>query len=244
MTLPGGVLGTASGVMTETGYRLPYVVAQATIPVTDHEPCDGQWQGTVTYKIIKTAKYKHDKPGPSNAFQSGSGYISVDNTETLSGEITVNSKFGHDSPTNSSADENSNMDEFTSGKVLCSPKRGPQNYSSRRTQTSYGSGTAQGTTSVSIYLDKDYYQISVKPVPVKTIRYSTLTLSSPGMPVKKPISHNNSGPTEYDGLGFTGKASYGDDRNVLSGSDSKTDDYGDGSKVVRTMTWKLRRCEK
>ncbi len=83
MTLPGGILGIATGVMTETGYRLPYAVAFATIPVIDHDECDGQWLGTVTYTKILTDKSKGPKPGSDNTFQkTESSYISIDHTDS------------------------------------------------------------------------------------------------------------------------------------------------------------------
>ena len=246
MTLPGGVAGVATGIMTETGYRLPYAVAFATIPVIDHEECDGQWQGTVTYTKINTAKSKKEKPGSDNGFQkTTSSYISTDNTLTLSGTVMVNSKFGHDSLANGMADEISILDEYSSGKVLCSPKRGFQSFSGRATQTSYGTGNAQGTTWVGIYLDKDSYKISVKPLSIKTTRQTSWSQSAPGNCAdKKGESSNSSTPTIYEAVSISGKANYGDDRNILSGSDTTTKDYGNGSKTVETITWNLKRCSK
>ncbi len=92
----------------------------------------------------------------------------------------VNSKFGHDSPANSSVDEISILDEYSTGKVLCSPKRGLQPFSSRRTQTSYGSGNTKSTTTVYINLNKDYYKISISPPSVQSTRQTTVSGAAPG----------------------------------------------------------------
>src|SRR5207248_2710483 len=44
----------------EIGFRLPYTAAHATIPVTDHEPCDGKWKGSITYNLVDSLVIKHN----------------------------------------------------------------------------------------------------------------------------------------------------------------------------------------
>ncbi len=157
----------------------------------------------------------------------------------------VNSKFGHNSWEHSSANEIAILDEYSSGKVLCSIKRGLQGFSGRATTTSYGSGSAQGTTSVSFYFAKDFYQIGVEPLTVKTTLQSNWTQAAPGNCAgKKGESHSNSTEREYELPTIYGKASYGDDPNILSGSVTTPTDYGNGHKVVETITWNLKRCSK
>jgi hypothetical protein len=246
LSLPGGVAGITNTVLTETGYRLPYAVAFATIPVIDHEPCDGQWVGTVTYTEIRTYKGRIEKGRSDNGFQkTETAYLTSDNTVTLSGTITVNSKFGHDSPVNSSVDEISILDEYSTGKVLCSIKKGLQPFSARQTQTSYGSGNTKSTTTVYITLNKDDYKISVSPPSVQSTRQTTVSGAAPGNCAGKTGgSDSGSVPWEWgSGMTIIGKANYkNDDKTVLSGSDTITKDDGRGSKVVTTITWNLKQC--
>ena len=85
----------------------------------DHDECDGQWQGTLTYTEIRTYKGRTEKPSSDTGFQkTESSYVISDNTLTLSGTITANSKFGHDSPANSSVDEISILDEYSTKKLV------------------------------------------------------------------------------------------------------------------------------
>ena len=237
---PLGLLGTAA----EIGYRVPWVAARATIPVTDHEPCDGQWVGTVTYIVISTSKHTTTFPARIPPNSGGTGYFggssSIDQTVTLSGTITVNSKYGHDSLTSASADEILIMTTNHSGAGYCGKKAGVRQYSSGGTQTTTASGNTQATSTVYIYLDKDYYTISVKPLNVnatlQTTHESSFSGGCPGQKAAPSTSHSST--TEYVGEDITGKAPYGRDQNTLSGSDSHTDSSG----TVRTITWNLRRC--
>lgn len=244
LTLISSPLGIPTAI-AELGYRVPYVAARAEIPVTDHEPCDGQWQGTVSYTVIRTDKTRTEiPPTPNTGFRvSAGGYDSLDATRTLSGTMTVNSKYGHDSLTNSSVDEISILDTFRSGKLLCSPKRGWQDYSYRHTITATAQGNAQGNTTVYISLQKDNYTITITPLAVKTTAQRTDTSSAPGNCLGNgPSSDSSSSTQEYHGEEISGKASYGADKNILSGSDTTTKNYGSGTTVVTTITWNLRRC--
>ena len=235
---PLGLLGSAA----EIGYRVPYVAARATIPVIDHEPCDGQWQGTITYTVINTIKTRTEIPAsPNNGFQvTAGGHESLDSSVTLSGTISVN---GIESMADSLADEVTTGDHFTSGKVLCSPKQGWRPFTVRQTQTMYASGSAQGKVTPSITLDPDTYRISLRPLTFKTTLQSNRQGSSSGRCAgDKPTSESISMQNSYGSNDpVVGKSSYGPDRNVLSGSDSKTLSTANGS-IVTTITWNLRRC--
>jgi hypothetical protein len=193
--------------------------------------------------VINSSKTKTIiKPYGSGFQESGGGYETLDSTITQSGTVTVNGGTGKDSIANASADEIMILDHYTSGKVLCSRIQGPRPYSVRSTDTRYGSGTSQGLLNVSISLDKDTYQISLKPLTVAGIVTSTATGSAPGNCAgKKPTSYTNTtkntwGMNDY----IVGRGSYGDDPGVLSGSSTRNP----VPTVTVSLTWNLRRCGK
>ena len=240
----GGPLGLV-GAAAEIGYRVPYVVAKATIPVIDHEPCDGQWVGTVTYTQIRTYKNKITFPAkiPANSGGTGyfGGYTSTDETITLSGTATVNSKNGQNSLTNSSADEITIQESFHSSAGYCNKKMGVRKNSSYGTDVRNASGNTQGTTTVYIYFNKDNYTITLKPLNVKATLQSSSQSSHSGC---NPGGDSNSSSSiaEYGASDITGKASFGDDQNTLSGSTTTTSNINKGGNTVTTITWNLKRC--
>jgi hypothetical protein len=264
---PLGLLGTAA----EIGYRVPWVAARATIPVIDHEPCDGQWQGTVTYTYIVTSKSNETiiPANPRPAASSDGGAKNQDWTITQSGTVTVNGNYGKDSWANSSADEVFVMAESISGKFVCSarglggkpPPLVPWN--SKSSEVRYGGGNSQGPLDVGISLDKDGYQISLKPRVINgTLQSTTQSSSSGGCPPGTPsTSYSSSQKRQWGSNDYiVGSASYGEDRNILSGSSTRTTSTPSSSSppavpglpssimtgsitVVRTITWNLRRCD-
>lgn len=238
----GGVL---IGAGAEIGYRTPYVAARATIPVIDHEPCDGQWVGTVTYTVIRTYKHTITYPARITPNSGGTGYFggstTTDQTVTLSGTATVNSKDGQRSLITSSADEIMSMKTSHSSAGYCNKKMGVRNDDANSTDIKNASGTMRGTTTVYITFFKDFYQISLKPIDVnatlKSSSESSHTGCNPGA-----NSYNNSSIALYGGVLINGKADIGDDPGILKGSTTTTTNVNDDGNTVTTITWNLRRC--
>ncbi|MGZ8558729.1 MAG: hypothetical protein ACXWWC_10360, partial [Chitinophagaceae bacterium] len=240
----GGPLGLV-GAAAEIGYRIPYVVAKATIPVIDHEPCDGQWVGTVTYTQIRTYKQTITFPAkiPPNSGGTGyfGGYTSTDEAITLSGTATLSSKDGHNSLTTSSADEVTILNSSHSSAGYCNKKMGVRNNSANSTEVRNASGNTQGTTSVYIHFNKDNYTITLKPLEVKATLQSSSQSSRSGCNPGSE-SYSNSSIALYGANSITGKASFGDDQNTLSGSTTTTTNINKDGNTVTTITWNLKRC--
>src|SRR5205807_6402829 len=79
----------------EIGFRLPYVGARATIPVTDHEPCNGQWQGTITYTKVRNVVSYTSQPSSKNGYgTTAGGHDNCNETETWRGTVTVDDHNG------------------------------------------------------------------------------------------------------------------------------------------------------
>lgn len=239
------------------------------------EPCDGQWHGTITYTYVSTSKgnsthsRKAGTPRPRSGSSDG-GSSNQDLTITYSGTVAVN---GNEWLANSLADYRVVTEESESGKFACSmrgvaPGQLPPLVasSSKRSEVTSGGGSAQGKTIGGISLDRDYYKISIKPLTVNgTLQSTTQTSSSGGCPpAKPPTSYSNSQAWQF-GLNdyISGTASYGNDRNILSGSftetspprpsppaaiEGKYDTWTRTSTyvttVTKTITWSLRRCNK
>ncbi len=268
---PWGLLGLI-GSAAEIGYRAPYIAARAMIPVTDHEPCDGQWQGTISYTYIYESKSNTiTKPPPEGyAGAKGTGhsggYENQNMTITQSGTISVN---GNEFVGNSSVDEIFSVEKFSSGKQYChgglgGPKGPLVAASSISSQTRYGGGNRQGIVSGSISLNKDSYKISIKPLTINgVLQSSSATSSTGGCPPGSPSTSNNSsqkwqwGSNDY----ISGTGKYEADRNILSGSFTETNSLPSSSSpptqkgmtiststgtttTVRTITWNLQRCNK
>jgi hypothetical protein len=252
----GTVLGIATGgplgilmAIPEIGFRLPYVPARIEIPVTDHEPCDGQWYGTISYNSVRTTTSRKtiEKSVKGNDITEG-GHENLDETITLSGTFSLN---GLETEGTSSAEESFNSDFLVYGKVKCSMKRGPDSYSRTRIVTASSAGNTQGKTTASISLDNDRYTITIRAIPIHTTRKSTEQNSTKGnCGGDKPTSFTNSGPWAYGANDpFVAKATNGADKNALVGSDTKTKTIPVSVKnmvssitTVTTITWNLRRC--
>ena len=116
--------------------------------------------------------------------------------------------------------------------------RGCQNYSSKGIQTRIASGSVEGLTTVYIHLDRDYYEISTKPLNVKVAVQTTWQGSRSGGCNPRSESHSGSGISESGTSNLVGKARYGPRKDVLSGSTTKKD-----GTTVSTITWNLRFCE-
>lgn len=266
LDLLGIVLGVATGgplgilaALPEIGFRLPYVTARATIPVIDHEPCDGQWQGTIFYTSIfsttgvETISRPQLSPSARGAGSTG-GQKKLDDTITQSGSVTVNGNYWFG---NSSADEIFTSEDYRSGKFYCHGGLGGPigplvPVTSRETVVSFGGGTTQGRISGSISLTEDGYSISLKPPGINGRFQTTSQNSSSGgcPPPKASKSFSVSSDRQYGSNDpIIGKALYGTDRNTLSGSDSTTRSTPSKSQsgsivvsTVDTLTWNLRRC--
>ncbi len=266
---PFGLIGLI-GSAAEIGYRAPFVAARVTIPVTDHEPCDGQWQGTISYTYIYDSKSNKITKPPPGGYPGGKGagfaggYENQNMTITQSGTVSVN---GNEFVGNSSADETFTREQFSSSKNYChggagGPKGPLVAASSISSQTRYGGGNKQGKISGQIILNKDDYKISIKPLTIRGILQSSSGQSTSGgcgsLPSK---SYSGSSESEFGSNDYlSGTAKYEADRNILSGSFTKTDSHPSSSSsleyrgevstltsnttVVRTTTWNLQRCTK
>ena len=233
------------GSLAELGYRVPWMAAKTTIPVEDHEPCEGQWVGTVTYTQIRKYKNTITYPARIPPNSGGTGYfggsLTTDETITLSGTATVNSKDGHDSLTTSSADEITTTETSHSGAGYCNKKMGVRSDSSHSTNVKSASGSTTGTLTVYIHFNKDNYTVSLKPLFVPATLQSSLTSSRSGCNPGGESTSNTS-TTEYGAESIRGKASIGDDQNNLSGSTTTTSNVNKNGSYITTITWKLKRC--
>ena len=262
----GGPLGILTA-MPEIGFRLPWTPARASIPVIDHEPCNGQWFGTITYTYIATITSNQTiSPPPSSGRPIAGitgGHSNQNTTITQSGTVTVN---GNEGLANSSADEIFVSNESSSGKAQCHGGMGAPKplvpWSSKTTAVRNGGGTSEGKLTTGISLDKDSYKISIKPLTINgTVQSTTQNSVSGGCGPNKPsTSFSNSSNMQYGSNDYiVGRANYGADRNILSGSDTKTisvppttSQSGGGGLMtvtttasfsyVTTITWNLRRC--
>lgn len=231
---PIGLLGAAA----EIGYRLPFDAARATIPVIDHEPCDGQWVGTVTYTVIRggEATTTTHPPNPGTGYLGGT--TTLDQSVTLSGTATVASKTGLNSVTNAKADEITTQTSNHKSRVYCNKDVGTKTVSSGGTLTHTASGSTKTPINVQINTQNDYYMIIFKPPNIKTTLNSNRTGYVDGCPGQKGGEPTNTtSQTEYGVDIVSARAAYGEDPNVLSGS--KTIERA-GETV--TITWNLQRC--
>lgn len=259
------------GSLAEVGYRVPWVAARATIPVTDHEPCDGQWIGTVTY----TYTFTHSSqttispppggyPGAKGAGLAG-GYKNLKATIYQSGTVTFK---GNERLANSWAEEDTWIDESTISKAYChgglgGPKGPLVAANSKRSEVRYGFGESQGQVQGGISMDKDGYKISIKPLTNNGTLQSSLEQSvSGGCGSFKPTNYNNSQKWQWGSNDpIVGRGNWREDNTILSGSDTKTTSTPLSSNppatpglasskttgsitVVTTITWNLRLCEK
>ena len=255
----GGAIGIATGgplgllmLIPEIGYRIPYVPAHAEIPVIDHEPCDGEWIGTITYTAVNNqVDHITVPPSSSGGTTTDGGHKNSDKTSTRSGSMTV-------AGLNAFADESYDLiytyDGESHGTTPCCPGAAACSgaamsrirWSSQRVETRYESGSAQDRTTVNIVLEKDGYKISVSPFDVPTTSESSTQTSGracignhPGTFPVQSYSQSSSGKS--GGYSYiVGKGKYGPDRNVLSGSSTEKSITG----TVTTITWNLRRCNR
>jgi hypothetical protein len=260
------IIGTAANVAVggpgalfvataEIGFRLPYAAAQATIPVTDHEPCDGHWKGTITYTVNDTSSVKHNVisgKGPMTITEGG--YSNSEIIKTFTGSVNVN---GNEGVASVFAEETSKNEELIFGQVWCSPRQG---YKGTRGQSSSfysGSGSAEGPTTVSYNFLPNTYSISISVPSVNTVfTRSSSGFASNDCDNNKPINSksNYSTPGMIDSPNLpSAEALYGQDREVLR--DSATGNVLDSSStsadgsttsthtIVVTIRWDLRRCD-
>ena len=230
--------------------------------------CDAQWYGTVTYTYIVSGKSNKtiSPANPRPPASSDGGTESQDWTITQSGTVTV---YGNEWIANSSADYAFVNEELKSGKTYChgglaGPKGPLVGWSTRASEVRNGGGNSQGKVTPGISLNKDHYRISIKPLTVNgTVQSTTQSSSSGGCPpAKPPTSHSNSYSQQFGSNDYiVGSASYGEDRNILSGSDTKTRSTPTSSSppavpglptstitgsitTTTTVTWNLRRCNR
>jgi hypothetical protein len=226
----------ASGA-AEVGYRVPFVAASTIVPVIDHEPCDGQWVGTVTYTVIRSGvTTTTHPPNPGTGYLGGT--TTLDQAVTLSGKATVASKTGQKSITNAKADEITTLTGNHKSRVYCGKDVGTKTVSSGGTQTATASGSTMTLVDVSINLQNDHYKIAIKPPNISTTLNTNRSGYLDGCPGQKGGEPSNTtSQTEYGADYISGQAAYGEDRNVLSGSET----IKRAGETV-TITWNLRRC--
>jgi len=245
---PISVISILSTLMVETGYRLPWAVAWATVPVIDHVPCDGQWYGTVTYSAVTNIATHEILPPSKDSYTTrDGGHNNFDETRSLSGTVTVD---GRDQTAQQTVDKVVTTDHETHGTTVCCTSAAPCNgrtigrisWANQSSLTLYGSGNGQGKVSVYIGPQKDGYRISVNPFSV----IANMEESSSDSGHLCIGNHPGSFPTKSDSRSFQdsigsdpieGTGSYGDDPNTLSGTYSKT--FG---VITKTITWNLSRC--
>lgn len=234
----------------ELGFRLPYAAAHATIPVTDHEPCNGQWQGTITYTVVNNQVSNRTIPASTDGYtRTEGGHENSDETKTNSGTVLVD---GHSGLADESYDYIYTLDKVSNGTTPCCTGTAPCGRSqmgriawfSQSTLTRYASGNGQGKLSVSVVLEKDSYEVEIQPFAVNATSQETTQMSGkacignhPGSFPSKSYSQSHTGTDGGLPL-LVGKAKYGADPNKLSGSYTVTLNYG----AVITLTWNLRRC--
>ncbi len=261
---PLGILGA----LPEIGFRTTWAAAWATIPVIDHEPCDGQWQGTITYTQVKTTWGRktiiaHKSP---MAYTEGGGDTS-DETETFSGTISIDSS-GANTPSASTGSGSGTISYdyiFTDvdnvfGKVWCSPLQGFKSKHDGSNSVTFASGSGSGRASFTVSLDKDGYKISITPPSAKVNATHSWEPTGFNSCDKSDNSHKGSSSsdtaTKGSGTLYGSKRPYrGDDRNNLSDTStitvemptstgkSETSTTTSGGSVVTTITWNLRRCD-
>lgn len=231
--------------------------------------CDGQWHGTITYTRITTSKSNTTitPANPRPRASSDGGSKSSEMTITHSGTVTVN---GNEWLADSKVGQIIASSESSSGNHECS-RRGMMGkppplvaWSSKRSVTNNGGGNAQGRTTGGISLYKDNYTVSIIPLAVNgTLQSTTQESSSGGCSASPPTSHSSSQAWRFgSGDPIGGNGNYGADRNVLSGSSTKTvttpsssapptapggsglptSTTTGGTTVTTTITWNLRRC--
>jgi len=156
----------------------------------------------------------------------------LDSSVTLSGTISVN---GIESMADSLADEVTTGDHFTSGKGLCSRSRDGGIHCASNSKDVCLRQRA-GKVTPAITLDPDTYRISLRPLTFKTTLQSIGRFQLWSLCRRQPTSESISMQNSYgSNIPVVGKSSYGPDRNVLSGSDSKTLSTAIGS-LVTTIT--------
>lgn len=272
------ILGTAGNVtvsgplalliaIPEIGFRLPYLKAFATVPVTDHEPCEGQWSGTVTFTKVNTSSGKktiipHKSP---MAITEGGG-DDVEKSETYSGTISVSDKgantkgnFHGRGTGTTNYDIVSTVIENVYGKVWCSPLQGFKPKNDGENTVMYGSGSGSGSVDVSVSIDADGYTISFTPPDANVSFTSSTEPTSFNSCDKSDNTHKgySSNGTDRKGPGTlsSGKMHFGSDPTVLSdsstitlqfptaSSSSETSHSTSTASTVTTITWNLRRCD-
>ncbi len=217
-------------------YGAQIAVLRALINRLRCEPCNGQWQGTITYTYIFTQTSNSTVtpppggyPGAQGAGSTG-GNTNQTTTVTLNGTATVS---GNNGMADASATHTFNSDETSTRKERCSArgmggKPAPLVASSAKVSTTTnGGGQSQGSVQVSISPNKDSYTISIKPLTVNGTLLSTTETSSSGgcpcplCPPKEPNPPSKPQNWKFGSSDYiAGNGTYGADRNILSGSDT------------------------
>jgi len=230
--------------------------------MADCDSCDGQWHGTITYTNIDNFTSKTTVSRPVASGNSSSS--TLESTNTLNGIITKSTS--NEWQANSSAVVTFVNNRSTSGQGYChGGPGGPIGplvpWTRNEVDITQGSGNSEGKVEAYIFLYKNNYQISVRPLTIRggtlqyTTRYSLSGGCSPNKPPTSMSSSSNKGEWGTDKI--VGKANYGADRDILSGSDTKVTSTPSGSTqlapgetttitntrtITKTITWNLRRC--
>ncbi len=245
----GVALGGPTGLLlipAELAYRLPYVAARATFPVTDHEPCDGQMVGTVNYSVIEDSSFSRGVEPRTGEFDTTTGGSdNMSRTLHFTGTVTVR---GKDSEEDASASVIYQHNLVVSGKHLCSRIKGLEASSTTSSETQFGSGSGSGVGNLGLSLDKDEYRISFHPRSVSIDGQFISQSSTNSCAHLKPQSNSASSSVDFGVSGdLKATQKYGNDRNVLSGSSTTSETHSAGGitvTVTATISWNLRMCSR
>jgi len=236
--LTGDGVGGGVGVVTETMYRSNWYSAKPLyFPVKDWEPCEGQWQGTMTYrtslKEVGSAESNVNKSSWNDEEHYDSEIqISGHKTNLGAALATVNATASMRRERNSSGKgvcyRTSNLltevkgsdSVVTSGwSVSVNPRTGEYNVSPP-TIVVNGSGTYSVVSEVKGTCNNPYNKDLRQSVPQTGAK---LTAEGPTLHGKGRIDPNK--PDE------------------ISGSDSITIPTNKGGERTVTITWNLKRCQ-
>jgi hypothetical protein len=215
------------------------------------QPCNGQWQGTISYTVVRNVDSYRPKPTGNDGWTtSDGGYDKSKETKTWSGTVVVD---GDNGMADSSFDYKLITEMKNHGTVGCCPtaaacgrsQTGRIGWFHQESLTRYASGNGQGKVSVHVRLEKDGYNIETYGAPMSVTSEENTQSSGklcignhPGSP--PPTSDSQSHTYVGEAIDLpTGKGKYGSDPNKLSDSYTLRSSSGD---TVTTITWNLRRC--
>lgn len=234
--LTGDTLGGVTGTATETLYRSNWYSSQPFyFIVKDWEPCTGQWQGTINYKVLSKREGTAESNVVSSYWNEQQYYearAKLDGRRTAEGAAIAIVE-AHASDVRSWGGK---------GKGVCYGQ-------SDQAQSIHGQGR-ENTTAFSIVLNPRTREYSVS-APTPVIYGSgehTLKTEKKGQcnnPFNKHYEHTNKidrFQMSDDAPNLIGRGRIDPDNpDEISGSETAVHDTNRGKKTV-TITWNLRRC--